>query len=125
MKARRYLPVVLTGLLAFVGSALYVQRQCYEPSWGGRTVSQWAVYRVRDGGIINYNAAQIALRQLGSNAVPTLLCLLSADESKWLDKGLWLGRLRGLNAKQCHYSAAWACAAVGPAARPALSEFAA
>jgi hypothetical protein len=120
MKARHYLPVVVTGLLAFAGSALYVRRQVYEPSWGGKTVSQWAAYCVHDGGNINHSTAQVALRQLGSNAVPTLLCLLSADESKWLDKGLWLGRLRGLNAKQCHYSAAWACAAIGPPARPAL-----
>jgi hypothetical protein len=104
-------------IFALGGGLVYVRRQMYEASWGGKTVSQWMHSLLYDG---NSTMATMAFKGMGSNAVLTLIGMLNADGSKWLDKSVWLGRLRGLMAQQCRYSAAWACGEIGPAAQPAI-----
>src|SRR5882724_10172199 len=77
---RRILTVTL--LIAAVGALVwFLLRPDPEPTYQGKPLSYWL-----DGfvsGNPSPDKATEAVRQIGTNAIPTLLCLLRAEDSKF------------------------------------------
>jgi hypothetical protein len=86
---KRLIIASATGLLA--GAAIIVllagNPGAGEPMYEGRTLSRWLQDHVENSsanppiGSAGWKEAELALRQIGTNAIPTLLKMLSATES--------------------------------------------
>jgi hypothetical protein len=92
------LVVMVIGGLAWVGL-----RKPPEPVYQGRTLTDWLLQYAREtlisGQPANYfelpNESKTAVRNIGTNAVPTLLKLVSAHDSPWkINIKRWIRQLK-------------------------------
>jgi hypothetical protein len=124
-KWRSGLVVVL--VLAAIGVVLYVSRT-NEPSFRGRALSQWLsdIENARDDQAAE--SANNAVRQIGTNAIPYLLGMMRAEDSKLKETSITLlarlhiYRIRIPDASGKHLQALLGFEALGPQASSAIPE---
>jgi hypothetical protein len=128
-KTRRYLLISL--LIAAVGVvSLLILSQPSEPIYQGKPLSYWceqyAANSFPDSNMELQKQAGIAIRAIGTNAVPTLLRKLQAKDSKIKLKLLYLAQkqdffhIKWKTADFRHYEARQGLLALGPQAKSAL-----
>jgi len=128
-KTRRYLLVtLLLAILGFVSWLLLSQPS--EPVYQGKPLSYWCEQYTKtygqDANMASVKQAGIAIRAIGTNAIPTLLNMLKARDSKFKLKLIELAEKQHLinikwkTANFRRYEALRGFSALGPLAKPAL-----
>src|SRR6267143_144042 len=102
-----------------------------EHAYQGKALHQWLKDFDANEGSAQYSGAESAIRQIGTNCLPTLIFYLRRKDSRFYEQSVSLrAKLHLLNdgdedaAVFWHQRAARACGALGPAAEPALSALA-
>src|SRR5262245_4145112 len=84
MRKRRTQFIALLCLLLAGLSMIFLNRDV-EPSYNGRTLSEWAISPFSNGAFESKEAAD-AIRQIGTNSLPFVLHWLMVEPSVWRDK---------------------------------------
>jgi HEAT repeats len=119
--------LVVVFVMAAIGALLYVSRT-NEPSFQGRALSQWLndIDKARDDH--EAEAAMNAVRQIGTNAIPSLLSTMRAEDSKLKQTAstllarLHIFRIQLADANGKHSRAFVGFHALGPQASSAIPE---
>ena len=80
MRIRRRLFIVFLAIAALAGGVALLLRQEPEPSFGGKTLSRWLIGYCPDEG--EWESADNAVEMFGTNAIPTMLSMLGANDSR-------------------------------------------
>jgi HEAT repeat protein len=128
MKRRKFiLPLfALLALAMLVAFVVLRQPPVREPVYQGRPLRAWLEEFDSSSGTTNYAAAQEAIRQMGTNALPFLIPYLRAKDPPFYEQTLRLkAKLHLLRGKIdyavfWHRRAATACGELGPAGAPAF-----
>src|SRR5437762_13118149 len=86
MRKRRIYLLLLLLAVAVVGLILagaFRPRDGAEPEYGGRKLSQWVVELPPDASESGTSAAEIAVRNIGTNALPYLLTWIGYEPAAW------------------------------------------
>lgn len=119
--------LVLVLALVAIGALLYASRTT-EPSFQGRALSQWLgdIENARDDH--EAESAKNAVRQIGTNAIPSLLGMMQAEDSKLKETlitllaRLHISRVRITDASGKHLRALFGFQALGTQASSAIPE---
>lgn len=89
MKRLKFIGIVMIILLAAGGTVLFLRRT-NEPSYQGKTATEW-IYKLSElrFGMVNPENAS-AIRALGTNALPMLIKMAGASDSKLKAKLIYL-----------------------------------
>ena len=86
MSKRRAIGVGLLCVSLFAGAVLFALRQPSEPVWQGRTLSEWMEQHTPSSGANppygspGWHVADKAIKEIGTNGIPTLLRMVAATE---------------------------------------------
>jgi HEAT repeat protein len=123
---RRHYLIIL--VLLFVGGVIgFIMASQGEPTFEGKRLSSW-LRDLRDPSALVQHRAQIAVRHMGTNAVPVLQEMLHAQDSPLrtnivnLLQRQTLFKLSFAPARERRMRAALACAILGPMASPAVPD---
>ena len=133
MKKKHFRKILALALLFITGAIawLALRPDEQEPSYQGKPLHVWLKGFDASQGSAEYAAAQEAIKQIGTNALPTLISYLRRTDPpfhrQWINLKAKLRLLLGEvdYAVFWHRRAAHACGALGPAAEaafPALTE---
>src|SRR5260370_5778745 len=122
-KKRGILLAVL--FVALLGGLVWMLSRPTEPAYQGKPLSAW-LYEFNGLAGATNQAALVAFREMGSNAVPMLLKIIEADDSPFQGMMSELNRIQslvhfppGVTLHQ-RWGAAWALYAMGANAKPAF-----
>jgi HEAT repeat protein len=119
--------LVLVLALAVIGLLFYALRT-NEPSFQGRALSQWLSDIENAKGDREAESGMNAVRQIGTNAIPYLLSMMRAEDSKLKETAITLVarlhiyKIRIANASGKHVRAWIGFQALGPQATSAIPE---
>jgi HEAT repeat protein len=114
-----------------VGFVAWEVLHAHEPVYGGKPLGAWLEqfstnHFAHGRGSVADREAQEAIRQIGTNAIPVFLRLITAKESALKERMLaylpkpWQSRLRGRSAYAYQTLGAYGFVALGPIAEPAV-----
>jgi HEAT repeat protein len=93
--------------IALVGVIVWKVAQPREPIYKGRTLTSWLEVYNRTGDRQQRDAADRAVQQIGTNAIPTLLRLLRVKDSASKTKVIFLARSQHAIKIQYPYAGEW------------------
>jgi HEAT repeat protein len=96
-----------TVAVAVAGAVVWNVAQSREPAYEGKTLTTWLEVYNRTSDLQQRQAADEAIEQIGTNAIPTLLRLLRAKDSARKEKVISLARSLRVIRIQCAYAAEW------------------
>jgi len=119
--------LALLSFIALVLACIVLGLSSREPVYQGRLLSSW-LRDLRDPSALTRHRAQEAVRQMGTNAVPTLRGVLHVEDSAF-KTNLWallerqsLLKVSFLRARERRVSAAEACVVLGAEAKIAIPD---
>ncbi|MDB6023920.1 MAG: repeat protein [Verrucomicrobiales bacterium] len=125
---RRARILVAIGLLALLSGVAYRVWHPREPSWQGKPLSRWVAGFEAPATEQSYKDSAVALRQIGTNALPMLMRMFQVEDSPAKQKLMevvprqWWTRAGITPASVDHHRALFALDALGPMAAPAVPE---